>query len=358
MYPLMSDTHTPGAEISANILLWYDASARSLPWRVSPQERAQGVKPNPYHVWLSEIMLQQTTIPHATRYFLDFVKRWPTVEDLASAPRDDIMNAWAGLGYYSRARNLYACAQEISAQGGFPETSAGLIKLPGIGPYTSGAIAAIAFDEQVAAVDGNVERVTTRLLAMDAPLPDIKKDIKAIVESWVPEDRPGDFAQAMMDLGATVCTPRSPDCLICPLSEPCRARALGRQIDFPVKPPKKTKPMRHGAVLLAIVRDGLVAERRADKGLLAGTLGLPTTAWREVPSEPVNASEDRYLGRVEHVFTHFRLYLDVYMSEAADALDLIVEGEEELIPLSELSSAGLPSVFRKALNLYQSPRGT
>ena len=302
-------------------------------------------------------MLQQTTIPHATRYFLEFTRRWGNVHELAAANRDDIMEAWAGLGYYSRARNLYACAQLVSEMGDFPASAADLQKLPGIGPYSSGAIAAIAFDEPVAAVDGNVERVVTRFYALETPLPSIKKDIKAIVQDWVPQDRPGDFAQAMMDLGATVCKPRSPDCLVCPVKAQCEANRLNTQGAFPVKLPKKAKPIRRGAVLLAFEKGALIAERREESGLLAGTLGLPTTKWTEIPkaaSEVRFEFEGEFIGRVEHVFTHFRLLLDVYASDAAQADALIKTGEKYHIAEKDIPSAGFPSVFRKALNLHKS----
>lgn len=349
------------SEFSAAILDWYDGNARQLPWRTSPADKAVGVCPDPYHVWLSEIMLQQTTIPHATRYFLDFTKRWPSVEALASASRDEVMNAWAGLGYYSRARNLHACAQIVAEMGGFPETSKELIKLPGIGPYTSGAIAAIAFDKAAPAVDGNVERVTTRYLAMARPLKEIKSEIKSIVTDWVPDERPGDFAQAMMDLGATICTPKSPNCLLCPVMTSCEGRKQGIAASLPNKGEKKAKPTRKGQVYISVQNGVLLAERRMDKGLLAGTLGLPTSDWLEVPADSIDhqvhsAPEDaKHLGQVEHVFTHFRLLLDVYEARKEIAESAIVSGQPEYVPELESGTAGFPSVFRKALNCYLSP---
>ena len=335
---------------STRILDWYDQNARELPWRVGPADRAVGILPDPYHVWLSEIMLQQTTIPHASRYFLEFVQRWPTVQDLAGADRDDVMAAWAGLGYYSRARNLYACAQLVAEMGRFPETAAELIKLPGIGPYTSGAIAAIAFDEQAAAVDGNVERVMSRYLAMDKPIRDAKTDIKSMTEKLVPDERSGDFAQAMMDLGATVCTPRNPACDRCPLVGDCQAFDLRRQSEFPVRAPKAQKPTRYGTVSV-VVKDGeLALVRRPETGLLAGMMGLPTSDWLTLEADlqvPESANAGKaVIGRVEHVFTHFRLWLDVTTE--------MNTGEKEIVwfPLESWKSAGLPSVFQKAVKLY------
>ena len=346
----------PHAEtFHSRILSWYDENARDLPWRIGPAERARGVRPNPYHVWLSEIMLQQTTIPHATRYFLDFVERWPRVQDLAAAERDDVMAAWAGLGYYSRARNLYACAQLVAEMEGFPETASELIKLPGIGPYTSGAIAAIAFDEPAAAVDGNVERVMSRFLAIEKPIGDAKADIRKCVEGVVPQKRAGDFAQAMMDLGATVCTPRNPSCEACPLQADCRAFKAGRQTDFPVRAKKTPKPTRYGAVSV-FVKDGeLAIVRRPETGLLAGMMGLPTSDWitlgEDLKTPVLSQGEGAVIGRVEHVFTHFRLWLDVTTDKIDDAKEII------WIPFESWKSAGLPSVFQKAVKLYLKQSG-
>ena len=337
-------------EVSARLLGWYDHNARVLPWRTGPEDRKRGITPDPYAVWMSEIMLQQTTIPHATRYFIEFQRRWPTVEALAAANRDDIMEAWAGLGYYSRARNLYKCAQEVAALGGFPDSASELIKLPGIGPYTAGAIASIAFDEPVAAVDGNVERVTTRLLAIETPLKEAKRRIKELVTDWVPEQRAGDFAQAMMDLGATICTPKSPQCLLCPFLDVCEGHKSGEPTRFPVKGKKEPKPFRTGEAYIC-VRDGkLLAERRPDTGLLAGTLGLPTSDWVVVEKIDPAPEMGACVGRVKHVFTHFELHLSVIECE-----DVQVD-RPKWIPIENLNESGFPSVFRKALILYQSFR--
>jgi A/G-specific adenine glycosylase len=225
--------------IAAALLGWYDRHHRDLPWRVPPRALARGERPDPYRVWLSEVMLQQTTVEAVKPYFRAFLERWPSVERLAEAETDDVMKAWAGLGYYSRARNLKKCAETVSRSHGgrFPDTVEGLAALPGIGAYTAAAIAAIAFDRPVAVVDGNVERVTSRLEAMDTPLPEAKGRIRAVVASWVPQARSGDFAQAMMDLGATICTPRRPSCMVCPLNGDCAALKAGDPERYPVRRP-------------------------------------------------------------------------------------------------------------------------
>ena len=336
--------------VSTRLLDWYDQNARDLPWRVGPADRKLGILPDPYAVWMSVIMLQQTTIPHATRYFLDFQRRWSTVDALAAANRDDIMEAWAGLGYYSRARNLYKCAQEVASLGGFPDSSKELIKLPGIGPYTAGAIASIAFDEPVAAVDGNVERVTTRLLAIETPLKEAKPRIKEMVSDWVPAQRAGDFAQAMMDLGATLCTPKSPQCLLCPFLDVCAGHKSGEPGRFPVKGKKAPKPLRAGEAYICIQDGKLLAERRPDNGLLAGTLGLPTSDWVVVESIDNLPETKGCLGTIKHIFTHFELHLSVIECEDVRTDNPI------WIPIENLNESGFPSAFRKALNLYQSFR--
>lgn len=334
------------------LLHWYETSARDLPWRTGPAARRTGERPDPYRIWLSEVMLQQTTIPHATRYFLDFTQRWPSVEALAVACDEDVMSAWAGLGYYARARNLLKCAREVAALGGFPQTRAGLEALPGIGPYTSGAIAAIAFGQVAAAVDGNVERVFSRLMATKGDWTEEKQRIREMVEALVPAERPGEFAEALMDLGATLCTPKSPNCLICPLSELCEARREGDPARYPIKPKKSAKPTWRGHVVL--VRDGdlLRVERRPERGLLGGMLGLPTSDWGEAAGDAgavckaaggSEATLER-LGEVRHVFTHFALELDVWTAQRAPgAASGDWAGHERL--------KGLPSVFAKAVRL-------
>ncbi|MDP1554609.1 MAG: A/G-specific adenine glycosylase, partial [Hyphomonas sp.] len=286
------------------LLAWFDRSARTLPWRSPP-----GVPRDPYRVWLSEIMLQQTTVPHAAPYFAEFTTRWPTVEALAAARDEEVMEAWAGLGYYARARNLLKCARGVAARGSFPETEAGLRTLPGIGPYTAGAIAALAFGERTPAVDGNAERVFARVLAMKEGWVSAKKRIAALARDLVPADRPGAFAEALMDLGATVCTPKRPDCPACPLAKRCAARAEGDPERYPFKPEKVARPVRYGTVYV-LRRMGMVwLVRRPPSGLLGGMLALPSSEWsdtRTVAPPPVE-TDWRGIGEVRHVFTHFSL---------------------------------------------------
>ncbi len=332
------------------LLVWYDENARALPWRVGPPEHAAGVRADPYRVWLSEVMLQQTTVPHATPYFLDFTRRWPTVGALAAEKDEVVMAAWAGLGYYARARNLLACARAVARGhgGAFPDTEEGLLSLPGVGAYTAAAVAAIVFDRPANVVDGNVERVMSRLFAVETPLPDSKPELKRLAAGLVADDRPGDWAQALMDLGATVCRPREPLCDRCPLAKPCKARATGAPETYPRKTAKAVRPRRHGVAFL-VTRDGEVAlVRRPGKGLLGGMLALPTTDWRGAPWTPAEvappaAADWRPMGEIEHVFTHFALTLTVWRGETA--------GDVEGAVWTRLSDAGegLPSVFLKAL---------
>ena len=337
------------AGLPAALLDWYARHARTLPWRIGPGERARGVVPDPYRVWLAEIMLQQTTVPHAAAYFDKFTRTWPSVEALAGAEDSDVMAAWAGLGYYARARNLLKCAREVTARGEWPRTEAGLRELPGVGPYTAGAVAALAFGEPAAAVDGNVDRVFARLLAAKGDWKDEKRRIAETVRALVPADRPGEFAEALMDLGATVCTPKRPNCLICPVHEWCMGRAEGVPDQYPIKPAKKAKPVRFGEVYI-IRREGEVAvERRPSSGLLGGMLGLPTTDWREggVPDRADWAMVDATsIGGVKHVFTHFELRLDVIVLESPGELPTGIEFQSA----GEVAAA-LPTVFRKALKL-------
>ena len=330
-------------ELPADLLAWFDRHGRDLPWRTALGERR-----DPYRVWLAEIMLQQTTIPHGTPYFLSFTQRWPTVEALAAAKDEEVMTAWAGLGYYARARNLLKCAREIAERGSWPETAAELKKLPGVGPYTAGAIAAIAFNQPAAAVDGNVDRVFARLLALKGDWAQEKKRLHKEVERLVPEDRPGDFAEALMDLGATVCTPTKPNCLICPVSNYCLAKAEGEPERYPIKPPKKAKPIRRGAAYVAVHKGEVLLQRRPDKGLLGGMLGLPTSDWvegeRSDPAPPFKASWEE-IGGVRHVFTHFDLRLTVQRVD----LPRRPKADGIWVPLDEVE--GLPSVFSKAFRL-------
>lgn len=341
-------------QIAPSLLAWYDRHARILPWRVSPADRAAGEKPDPYLVWLSEIMLQQTTVQAVKTYFEAFSRRWPTVEALAAAETEDVMKAWAGLGYYSRARNLKKCADTVANElgGRFPQTEDGLRALPGIGPYTAAAIAAIAFDVPAAVVDGNIERVFTRLYEIGTPLPSAKSEIRAHVARATPDDRPGDFAQALMDLGSTICTPKRPACALCPLDEPCAARTSGRQEEFPVKPAKKAKPVRRGAAFVAERKDGAVLlVKRQDKGLLGGMTGLPTSNWTvrgdgaTGPGAAPFVAAWRAKGVVSHVFTHFELRLEVFHA--------VVTGDSDhpgwWSARDSIAGEALPTVMKKAL---------
>ncbi|MEL6522068.1 MAG: A/G-specific adenine glycosylase, partial [Pseudomonadota bacterium] len=265
-------------DLPAILLSWYDRQARVMPWRVGPAERAKGIRPDPYRVWMSEVMLQQTTVAAVRSYFLTFTDRWPTVRDLAAAEDGDVMAAWAGLGYYARARNLLKCARVVAREHGgiFPDSREALLKLPGIGPYTASAIASIAFDEPATVVDGNVERVMARYYSVETSLPAAKPELTRLAEQLTPNARPGDYAQAVMDLGATICTPRSPACGICPWMDGCSARRAGNAAQLPRKAPKVAKPIRFGTAYLARRGDGAwLLERRPSKGLLGGMLGWP-----------------------------------------------------------------------------------
>jgi A/G-specific adenine glycosylase len=302
----------------ATILLnWYDHNARQMPWRVSPQDRADSVDPDPYHVWMSEIMLQQTTVAAVRDYFVKFIDRWPTVHDLANAKDDDVMAAWAGLGYYARARNLLKCARVVANDlgGAFPCDEPGLQKLPGIGPYTSAAIVSIAFDRPATVLDGNVERVMARYHLVEAPLPSSKETLRDLAAQMLPQGRFGDYSQAIMDLGATICTPRSPSCGICPWAIGCKARALGVADGLPNKRAKVKIPTRHGTCFVVKRKDGAVLlERRPDKGLLGGMLGWPGGEW--VASEtnakpPFEANWMLLPTEARHTFTHFHLKLRI-----------------------------------------------
>ncbi|MBN9244809.1 MAG: A/G-specific adenine glycosylase [Mesorhizobium sp.] len=339
--------------IAARLLAWYDGHHRDLPWRVPPRDLARGVQPDPYRVWLSEVMLQQTTVEAVKAYFSAFVEKWPTVTALAAASNDDVMKAWAGLGYYSRARNLKACADRVTAAGGiFPDSEDSLRALPGIGSYTAAAIAAIAFDRPAAVVDGNVERVMTRLFSIATPLPQAKAEVRAVVERLVPQERPGDFAQATMDLGATICTPRRPRCMLCPVREECSALANGDPEFYPVRPAKPEKPLRRGAAFVAVRSDGAVLLRkRPDKGLLGGMSEVPTTGWTARADGATDASaapfaaDWRKAGTIGHVFTHFALELVVFRTET----DGPAPAGHFWSGPSGISGEALPTVMKKAI---------
>jgi A/G-specific adenine glycosylase len=329
--------------LAADLLAWYDRAARALPWRVPPGGRP----PDPYRVWLSEVMLQQTTVTAVRPYFETFVTRWPTVQDLAAAPDAEVMAAWAGLGYYARARNLIACARAVAARG-FPDTEPALRALPGIGPYTAAAIAAIAFGRRAVVLDGNVERVMARLHAVEEPLPAARTALRALAARLTPAARPGDYAQAVMDLGATVCT-RAPACGVCPWRSACAARRAGIAAALPRRAPKPTRPVRRGIAYVALRPDGAVlVETRDRRGLLGGMLALPCSDWTETPApRPPFAADWRRLGDVRHTFTHFHLLLGV---AAARVPAGFTAPAGRFHPATELQAA-LPTVMRKALRL-------
>ncbi|MBV8914098.1 MAG: A/G-specific adenine glycosylase [Acetobacteraceae bacterium] len=338
---------------AAALLRWYDRHRRSMPWRAEP-----GEQPNPYHVWLSEIMLQQTTVAAVVPYFRRFLERFPTVQALAAAAETDVMAAWAGLGYYARARNLHACARQVMALGGFPGDPAGLLALPGIGPYTAAAIASIGFGVPTVAVDGNVERVAARVFGIERPLPGSRRAIAAAAcrlgEHQEAQTRPADFTQALFDLGATVCTSRSPACGICPWRDPCAARIAGTASELPRRDAKPPRPLRHGAQFwLEDASGDVLLERRAPDGLLGGMLGLPGTPWRAEPWPEAEALQHapqpafwRLAGQARHGFTHFDLALDVYAGSVPRiaAVGLLRSG-------AELDGEALPTVMKKCVRL-------
>jgi A/G-specific adenine glycosylase len=345
----------PERPTAAALLTWYDRHRRRLPWRALP-----GETPDPYRVWLSEIMLQQTTVAAVKSYYESFLRRWPTVADLAAAPSADVMAAWAGLGYYARARNLHACAQAVVRDhaGRFPDTEEGLLALPGVGPYTAAAIAAIAFERPATVVDGNVERVMARVFAVTDPLPSSKGRLRSLAAALTPQGRCGDYAQAVMDLGATVCTPRNPACGLCPWAAACEGRRAGIHEDLPRKVAKAPTPTRVGVAFWVVRADGAVLlRRRPARGLLGGMMEVPSTAWRAEPwardealavapvMEPERLPWTPLPGRVSHTFTHFHLELDVL------ALDLpsqaVADAAAIWVPLTQLGEAGLPSVMAK-----------
>jgi len=342
------------ATISDTLLDWYDVHARALPWRNPPGRPSPQDDSWPYRVWLSEVMLQQTTVAAVKPYFEKFIQVWPTVFDLASANDEDVMAAWAGLGYYSRARNLVKCAREVARRGGFPDAEAELLKLPGLGAYTAAAIASIAFGQRAVVVDANVERVVSRLFNIEEPLPSARKAIRAKADGITPELRAGDFAQSMMDLGSQICTSKAPRCLLCPLSNVCEGRAAGEPERLPIKPPKKAKPERRGTAYW-IERDspkGLCVwlVKRAGTGMLGGMRSLPDDGWsarKDGSSNAPMSGETTSLGAVRHTFTHAHLTLELVKIEGT----ITPAGEGEWWPVDELEDAGLPTLFAKAARL-------
>ncbi|MEP3344934.1 MAG: A/G-specific adenine glycosylase [Litoreibacter sp.] len=335
---------------SDTLLAWYDQHARALPWRVPPYERAQGVTPDPYRIWLSEVMLQQTTVAAVKDYFLKFTTLWPTVSELAAADDADVMAAWAGLGYYARARNLLKCARVVAHEfgGNFPTDRDGLQALPGIGPYTSAAISSIAYDLPETVLDGNVERVMARLHEITTPLPTAKPKLMALAEVLTPSKRAGDYAQAVMDLGATICTPKNPACGICPWRDPCVGRKAGSAAELPRKLPKKPKPTRRGVAYVVRNSNGdWLLETRSEKGLLGGMLGWPGSEWGDnpAPAPPVHATWEREGMEVRHTFTHFHLILEV-MTTTIDS----EPNTGNYIPHHAFKPSALPTVMRKVFD--------
>jgi len=344
--------------LAATLLGWYDRERRHLPWRAAPQQQ-----PDPYGVWLSEIMLQQTTVKAVLPRYARFLRRWPDVEALAAADLGEVLAAWAGLGYYARARNLHACARAVVEHHGgrFPPTEAELRKLPGIGDYTAAAVAAIAFGKRATPVDGNIERVVARLFEITTPLPVAKAEIRTLAGTLTPEERPGDFAQAMMDLGAMICTPRRPACGFCPLRPDCRACAAGLAEILPYRAEKAERPVRRGAAFVALRSDGAVLLReRPLKGLLGGMLETPSSPWEGAAPNgksvrdhaPILTEWEKVPGLVEHTFTHFHLELAVYRAEVGPGAALRNSSEPERyrwLKPRDLHGAALPSVMRKVI---------
>lgn len=345
---------TDASDRPARLLAWYDRHRRRLPWRALPGEAA-----DPYRVWLSEIMLQQTTVKVVGPYFEKFTARWPDVTAMARASLDDVLRMWAGLGYYSRARNLHACAVAVASDhsGNFPDTETGLRALPGIGPYTAAAVAAIAFDRRTMPVDGNIERVVSRLYAVEESLPQAKPRIQELAAMLLGPSRAGDSAQALMDLGATICTPKKPACSLCPLDDGCTARARGDQETFPRKTPKKTGALRRGAAFVVMRGDTLLVRTRAAKGLLGGMTEVPNSEWLAAQEDAAALTQapaikgvtrwHRKAGVVTHVFTHFPLELAVYTAKVP-ARTRAPEGTR-WVPLATLHDEALPNVMRKVI---------
>lgn len=337
--------------LGRTMLDWYDRHHRTLPWRAEP-----GDAQDPYRVWLSEIMLQQTTVITVGPYFAAFLQRWPTVTDLANADLDEVLHSWQGLGYYARARNLHKCAKVIADEysGRFPDTEEDLLKLPGIGPYTAAAVAAIAFNRHSSPVDGNIERVISRLFALETPLPDVKPEIKEKSATLTPADRPGDYAQALMDLGATICTPRNPACGICPWQASCEGRKSGIAPELPRKRKKPANPTRVGYAFWIRRDDGkILVRRRPEKGLLGGLYEVPGSDWRAIDAPddvmlseaPIKANWTELDGTVGHTFTHFHLDVTVLAANISESDAAKLDGSWTTI--DGLSEFALPTVMKK-----------
>jgi A/G-specific adenine glycosylase len=340
------------AHFAHRILRWFDAHARDLPWRNPPGQPLPLEDPNwPYRVWLSEIMLQQTTVTAVKPYFDGFTRRWPCVASLASAADADVMAAWAGLGYYARARNLLACARAVVADHGgqFPRDEVSLLTLPGVGGYTAAAVASIAFGQRAVVVDGNVERVIARTHAVETPLPAAKAELKRLTDVLTPTERAGDFAQAMMDLGATICTPRNPACLTCPVADLCAGRT--RATEFPVKATKTAKPHRTGIAWWIEQGDDILIVTREDKRMLGGMRALPSDGWDGGAAMGVEVEDEEHVGDVAHIFTHFSLTLEI--RRARLKMGCIAPPYAQWWPKARLADAGLPSLFAKAATLIE-----
>lgn len=337
------------------LLGWYDAQGRVLPWRIRPEDRVKGKIADPYAIWLSEIMSQQTTIPHAAPYWEKFLRTFPTVIDLAGAEREQVMAMWAGLGYYARARNLHKCAQLIRDEhdGVFPKSEAELLKLPGIGPYTAATIAAICYDEPTNIVDGNVERVIARIFRVQNPLPKAKIELRNLAATLASPRRAGDYGQALMDLGAVICTPKSPKCEDCIWQPHCAAFKAGDQTDFPKRIKKAKLPIRYGAVFILRNETEILLQTRPDKGLLGGMLGLPGTDWAEAPAAnpltaaPMRRNWEKLDTAVKHVFTHFELRLEIYT--ALRGAETQEKPEGYWAKTQDLPDLAIPTAYKKAL---------
>lgn len=349
-------------ELVDALLDWYDHNARTLPWRVSPEEKIGGIQPDPYHVWLSEVMLQQTTVVTVIPYFEKFIGEWPTVELLAAAKLDDVLTAWAGLGYYARARNLHKCAIYVSEelQGKFPVYYDDLLKLPGVGAYTAAAISSIVYDLPEAVVDGNVERVLSRLFEITTPLPDSRPEIRDYAKKMTPDLRPGDYAQGIMDLGATVCTSKSPKCGSCPWDLDCAAKSSGTTAELPARVSKKPRETRRGYAFWAEFKGNVWLRRRPEKGLLGGMMEIPSdewapsNSWENIPAPrvPIIANWEVLPGVVSHTFTHFHLELKIIRLNLEEMINL---QEGDWYPVDQADNYALPTVMKKVFTHAQQP---
>ncbi|PHZ85629.1 A/G-specific adenine glycosylase [Paremcibacter congregatus] len=355
-----SKTPQDPTELTDALLDWYDVNARTLPWRIPP---GSDIEPDPYHIWLSEIMLQQTTVTTVIPYFIKFLHQWPRVQDLAAAAQDDVLVAWAGLGYYARARNLHKCAQYVTEElnGIFPDTEENLLQLPGVGPYTAAAIAAIAFGQPAAVMDGNIERVMARMFNVTTPLPDAKPALKELTERMTPQHRAGDYAQAVMDLGANICGPKLLKCSgRCPWEDHCAANALGTADQLPRRKSKAPKPTRRGYAFWAEFNNHIWLCRRPENGLLGGMMEVPSTDWLEskswdevpAPQIPIITNWKETPGMVRHTFTHFHLELKVIRLEFAEQIDL---QEGDWFPFSRINDLALPTVMMKVIHHLREP---